>query len=217
MFIIIIGCGRFGINLAKELTDDGNDVCIIDRNGDKLNALGSGFNGQRIKGIEFDSDNLVDAGVNQADALIAVTADDNINITVSLIADRIFHVPKIIARVNDPEKRFFYNKLGIDTINPIQYEIEVLKSKLSVKSLEVISTLDNDYELIELLVNKQKAIFVGEVEERYHCIISGLMREGLTKLPKKEEQIQNGDRIFCTIHKKDRDKLINFLCKEIFL
>ena len=130
MHIVIIGCGKLGSNLAKGLSDEGNDICIIDRNGDKLNTLGSGFNGQRIKGIEFDSDKLIEAGVNQADALLAVTSDDNINITVSLIAERIFHVPNIIARVNDPQKNDIYNQLGINTINPIQYEIEMLKKKI---------------------------------------------------------------------------------------
>jgi len=217
MYIIIIGCGRFGSNLAKELSNDGNDVCIIDRDGDKLNALGSGFNGQRIKGIEFDSDNLVEAGINEADALVAVTADDNINITVSLIADKIFKVPKIIARVNNPEKNFFYHKIGINTINPIQYEIEIIKSKLPVKSLEVVSTLDSNFEIIELPVNKEKTAFVGEIEEKCHCIISGIMSNGLVRLPKKEEQINNGDRLICTVHKNDKGKLINYLCKEIFL
>ena len=130
MHIVIIGCGRLGSNLAKGLSDEGNDICIIDRNGDKLNALGSGFNGQRIKGIEFDSDKLIEAGVNQADVLLAVTSDDNINITVSLIAEKIFHVPNIIARVNDPQKNDIYNQLGIHTINPIQYEIEMLKNQI---------------------------------------------------------------------------------------
>ena len=130
MHIVIIGCGRLGSNLAKGLSDEGNDICIIDRNGDKLNALGSGFNGQRIKGIEFDSDKLIEAGVNQADVLLAVTSDDNINITVSLIADKIFHVPNIIAKVNDPQKNDIYNQLGIHTINPIQYEIEMLKNQI---------------------------------------------------------------------------------------
>jgi len=130
MHIVIIGCGKLGSNLAKELSDEGNDICIIDRNGDKLNALGTGFNGQRIKGIEFDSDKLIEAGLNQADVLLAVTSDDNINITVSLIAEKIFHVPNIIARVNNPQKNDIYNQLGIDTINPIQYEIEMLKNKI---------------------------------------------------------------------------------------
>ncbi|SEW41696.1 potassium channel family protein [[Clostridium] fimetarium] len=130
MHIVIIGCGRLGSNLAKGLSDEGNDICIIDRNGDKLNALGSGFNGQRIKGIEFDSDKLIEAGVKQADVLLAVTSDDNINITVSLIAEKIFHVPNIIAKVNDPQKNDIYNQLGIHTINPIQYEIEMLKNQI---------------------------------------------------------------------------------------
>lgn len=132
MYIIIIGCGRLGSNLAKELADDGHDICILDRNSDRLNMLGSGFNGKRIKGIEFDSDKLIEAGVQQADALLAVTADDNVNITVSLIAKQIHHVPKIIARVNDPGKNFIYEKLDIKTINPVQSEIELLKNRLQM-------------------------------------------------------------------------------------
>lgn len=132
MYIIIIGCGRLGSSLAKGLVEEGNDICIIDHDADKLSYLGSGFNGQRIKGIEFDSDKLIEAGIKQADALLAVTPDDNINITVSLIADKIFRVPKIIARVNNPGKKIIYKQLGIDTINPIQYETEIIKSKLVI-------------------------------------------------------------------------------------
>lgn len=217
MYIIIIGCGRFGSNLANRLSDDGYDVCVIDRNGDRLNDLGSGFNGQRIKGIEFDSDNLAEAGIKKADALIAATADDNVNITVSLIADKIFQTPKIIARVNDPEKCFFYQKLGIDTINPIQYEIEILKSKLPISNLDVISNLDGEYQIIELLVNREKTICVGDIENKYHCLISSVISNGLVRLPYKDEQIRNGDRIICTIHQNDKGKLINYLYKEIFL
>lgn len=132
MYIIIVGCGRLGRSLAKGLSDDGNDISIIDRDGDKLISLGSGFNGRRIKGVEFDSDILIEAGINQADALLAVSMDDNINITVSLIAGKFYKVPKIIARVNNPGKKVIYKQLGIDTINPIQYETEIIKNKLSL-------------------------------------------------------------------------------------
>lgn len=217
MHIIIIGCGKLGSNLAKGLSDDGNDVCIIDRNSDKLNVLGSGFNGHRIKGIEFDSEILEEAGVEQADALLAVTSDDNINLTVSLIAEKVFNVPNIIARVNDPGKKFIYNKLGINTINPVQFEIEILKNKLLVKSLDVVSSLDNNYEIIELLVNKEKSTSVGDVEKKYYCIISGLIKKGIVRLPIKSEQIHKGDMIICTINKKDKGRLINSFSKEILL
>ncbi len=217
MFIIIIGCGRFGSNLAKGLSDDGNDVSIIDNSADRLNTLGSGFNGRRIKGVEYDSDNLIDAGIEQADALIAVTANDNINITVSLIAGKIYHVPKIIARVNDPDKKSFYHTLGINTINPIQYEIEIVKSKLPINSLDVISTLDNNHEIIEFLVSKDKSMTVGDIEAKFHCIISGTVKDGTVKLMKKNEKINRGDRVICTIHINDKGKLINYFCKEMFL
>lgn len=130
MYILIIGCGRLGSHLAELLADDGHNVSIIDHSLDNLNALGSGFNGQRIKGIEFDSDRLKEAGVKQADALLAVTSNDSINITVALIADKIFQVPKIVARINNPRKKSIYNQLGINTINPIQYETEIIKSQL---------------------------------------------------------------------------------------
>ncbi len=217
MYIIIIGCGRFGSKLAKDLSDDGNDICVIDRNGDKLNNLGSGFNGQRIKGIEYDSDNLTEAGISQADALIAATPDDNINITVSLIAGKIFQVPNIFARVNDPEKTYFYNKLGINTINPIQYEIELIRSRLAIGNIDIITTLDDNYEMLELLVDKDKTVTVSKLEDKFHCIISGLSKDGKLYLPKKSDVITNGVRLYCTIGVKDKGKLINYLCKEIFL
>jgi trk system potassium uptake protein TrkA len=217
MYIIIIGCGRFGSKLARDLSDDGNDICVVDRNGDKLNNLGSGFNGKRIKGIEYDSDHLIEAGIRQADAIIAVTPDDNINITVSMIAGEIFRVPKIFARVNDPEKTYFYDKLSINTINPINYEIELIKSRLPIGSVDVITAFDDNYEMLELLVDKDKSITVGRVEEKFHCIISGLKRDGKLKLPKKNDIITNGIRLYCTIGMKDKGKLINYLCKENLL
>lgn len=217
MYIIIIGCGRLGSNLAKELVDDGHDICILDRNYDKLNTLGTGFNGQRIKGIEFDSDKLMEAGIKQADALLAVTSDDNVNLTVSLIAEKIYHVPKIIARVNDPGKNFIYDKLHIKTINPVQSEIEILKSKLQIESFNVVSTLDNNFEIIELLINKEKSITVEYIEKKCSCIISFLVKNDMMSLPNKSQLINKGDRIICTIEKINKRKLINLLSKEILL
>lgn len=217
MFIIIIGCGRFGSNLAKGLSEIGVDVCVIERDTNKLNALGTGFNGRLIRGIEFDRDNLIAAGIESADAIISVTADDNINITVSLIAEQLYHVPRIIARVNEPSKAYLYEQLGITAISPIQYEIELLKSMLPFKGMEVLATLDNNYEVIEFIVNKEKSVTVVEVEEKFKCCISGIMNNGIVRLANNQELIHDGDKIFCTVHKEEKGHLINYLCKEIFI
>jgi trk system potassium uptake protein TrkA len=130
MYIIIIGCGRLGSLLAEELSESGADVTIIDRDKTRLNALGSGFNGQIIKGIEFDTDILIKAGIKNADLLLAVTPDDNVNITVSMVAKRLFNVPRVIARVCSQDKIYVYEKLGIDLINPIQLGVEALIGKI---------------------------------------------------------------------------------------
>jgi trk system potassium uptake protein len=130
VYILIVGCGHLGSSLSQDLSNQGHDICVIDRSADKLGNLGTGFNGQRIRGIEFDNDNLVAGGIKLADVLLAVTADDNINITVALVASRIFHVPKIIARANDPSRKYIYDTLGIDIINPTQLCAEILKKSL---------------------------------------------------------------------------------------
>ena len=95
-----------------------------------MENLGSGFNGIRLSGIEYDEDLLLEAGIEQTDLLLAVTPDENLNITVSLVAKKIYQVEKIIARVVNPNRTFIYDQLGIETINPIQVSVNLLKSKL---------------------------------------------------------------------------------------
>ncbi len=130
MHIIVVGCGRIGSIAARELSDGGADVAVIDRDSARLAALGSGFNGLVIKGIEFDSDNLIKAGIEKADYLLAVTPDDNVNITVSMVSKRLFNVPRVIARVCSQDKKYIYEKLALETINPTQLGVELLLSRI---------------------------------------------------------------------------------------
>jgi len=130
MYIIIIGCGRLGSTLASELSDAGYDVAVIDRESKKLDALGSGFNGLRVKGIEYDNNVLREAGINRASFVISVTPDDNLNITASLIAKNIFKIPRVIAKINEPSKKDVYKVLEIETINPTELISYIIRSKI---------------------------------------------------------------------------------------
>jgi trk system potassium uptake protein TrkA len=217
MYIIIIGCGRLGSTLAKELSDNGHDICILDRDDENLERLGSGFNGLRIKGVEYDNDKLMEAGIDRADALLAVTHDDNVNITVSMIADRVHKVPKVIARVNEPNKKFIYETIGIDTINPVQSGVDVLKSKLLVERFDVLAELWSEHEIVELLVDRQVTCTVSEIESKCSCLLSGLIRGCEMSLPKKDDTITKGDRLIATIRSDDKKKLMGLLTKEMFV
>ena len=136
MNIIIIGCGKIGSTLAKELSDTGHNISVIDRSNDKLDILGSGFNGLKVRGIEYDNEVLQEAGIENADILLAVSSDENINITISLIAKEIYKVPQIIARIVNPSRQYIYQTLEIQTINPVQLEVDILKSLISQKNNE---------------------------------------------------------------------------------
>lgn len=136
MNIIIIGCGRLGSTLANELSDAGHNISIIDRDNDRLNILGSGYNGLKIKGIEYDNDILKEAGISSADVVLAVSQDENVNITVSLIAKKIYKVPRIIARIVNPSREYIYDKLEIETINLTQLGADIFIDKLSAKKVK---------------------------------------------------------------------------------
>ena len=211
MNIIIVGCGRLGSTLANDLSNAGHNISIIDRDNERLNVLGSGYNGTKIKGIEFDNDILLEAGISNTDVILSVTPDDNINITVSLIAQTIYKVPRIIARIVNPNRKSLYEKLEIETISPTQLGADILKAKLAVKSAETIAVIDKDYEVIEIIANKTKGYSVEKTEEKYSCIISAIIREEVLILPTKNELIHQGEKIICTINKRDKDRLISSL------
>lgn len=118
MYIIIVGCGRIGSMLATDLSNEGNDVVIIDQDRLKLDDLGSGFNGLRSVGVEYDNDVLLEAGIDKADVFYAMTPNDNVNLVASQIAKKVFGVKRVISRVNDPNKQFLYDQLELESICP---------------------------------------------------------------------------------------------------
>ena len=130
MYVIIAGCRKVGSSLALELAQENHDVVVIDSDPSHFDALGSGFNGVTITGMPIDEDVLRSAGVEQADALAAVTADDNMNIMVSQVAKEIFHVPVVITRVYDPQREAIMSKMGLHTICPTTLAVTKIKSQL---------------------------------------------------------------------------------------
>lgn len=119
MKIIILGCGRLGAHLARQLDGEGHEVIVIDRNGEAFARLGSDFRGTMVLGTGIDQDILRRAGIEDADAFVAVTNGDNTNAMASEIAKLVFKVPKVVARLYDPVREDTYHTLGLmETVCP---------------------------------------------------------------------------------------------------
>ena len=130
-YVIIIGCGRLGANLASALSDDGGNVLIMDQNRDSFRRLSASFGGLSVVGNGTDLDALKQARIEDASTVIAVTNNDNTNIMVAQIARDLFHVQNVIARLFDPERETVYQEFGIKTICP---------AVLSVKEIDKLLT-----------------------------------------------------------------------------
>ena len=130
MFIIITGSGRVGTSLAYKLVEDNHDVVVLDPEAENLERLGVGFNGLTVQGVPYDIDVLKRAGVERADVVFAVSSDDNLNLVVSEIARKLFKVPRVLTRVNEPEREEVLQRMGFDTICPTKLAVESFENAL---------------------------------------------------------------------------------------
>ncbi len=143
MYVIVVGCGRVGSQLATFLSEEGHDVAIIDKKADSFRRLGSTFNGLTIKGLGFDQDVLREAGIEKADVFAAVTDLDNTNMMAVEVATKIFDVSRAIARLYNPNRSLTYQKLGLEFICGTTMLAEKLLESIIAPDVEIISTLGN--------------------------------------------------------------------------
>lgn len=130
MYVIIVGCGRVGSELAKLLSSEGHDVVVIDKSQPSFERLGSSFNGLTMVGNGFDANLLKQVGIEKADAFCALTNGDNTNLVSAQVAKKIFKVPKVIARVYDPQRAHIYAALGLDIISGTILFAAMLRDKI---------------------------------------------------------------------------------------
>ena len=130
MNVVIMGCGRVGAQLAELLEEAGHKVTILDRDAYSFHRLPSSFNGTPLVGDGTDEESLKKAGIEEADAFVAVTQGDNRNVMAAQIAKEVFNVPKVVCRIYDPLREEIYHTLGLDTISPTKVGAQLLRDKV---------------------------------------------------------------------------------------
>jgi trk system potassium uptake protein TrkA len=135
MKVIIMGCGRTGAQLASMLDADGHQVTILDIDDYGFRRLPADFSGTAIVGDGTDNESLKKAGIQEADAFIALTQGDNRNIMAAQMARHIYKVPKVLLRVYDPLRRELYNDLGLSAFSPTIIFSQLLRDNLLDRGL----------------------------------------------------------------------------------
>lgn len=213
MYIVIIGSGSLGSTIARELGNE-HDIVVIDKDSQNLSRLGIGFNGKILQGVEFDTDILIDAGIDKAEVVLAVSPDDNTNIMALQTAKELFGVKNVIARVSNLSMGPIYKSLGIETVSPTRLAADVIKTKIFNKGEMDIVALDDNISIIQLFIKKNK-LRVDYIEKKYQCSISAIVRYGEVQIAADDDVVYKGDSIICSIGKENKGKIIEDLTKEI--
>jgi len=130
VFVVIMGCGRLGAELAVILEADGHDVSILDVDKYAFDHLPVDFKGQKVLGDGTDQDTLRRAGAERADAFVAATRGDNRNALAVQIAKHVFQIKRVGGVIFDPIREEVYRGLGIRTINPTKLEAGLLRQSI---------------------------------------------------------------------------------------
>ncbi len=142
MKLVVIGCGRVGAAVSRELAAEGWDVTAVDEKEEALARLGPRWSGGFIVGHGMDAEILRKAGVPDADAVVVATSGDNTNLVVGQVVEKRWAVPCVVVRVLDPARADFYAARGMRTICPTQTAISALTAavrKETRDSVEVTS------------------------------------------------------------------------------
>ena len=215
MNIIICGAGRVGFTIAKLLSEQGHSITVIDQSSEDIQKINDSLDVKAIVGKATYPTILEKANASEADMIIAVTRNDEINMLICQIAFSIFKIPKKIARIRsqdylNPKFTRVYNKenLPIDVI--ISPEIEIARSiqrKLEAPgALDSVPFANNKIRLLEILINKNCKLIdikLNELTKKFPNLeanVIGIIRDEKFIIPKKNDEVKYNDKIYVIIN-----------------
>jgi len=208
MYVIIVGCGRVGSELAMLLSNEGHNVVVIDKSDASFERLGTTFNGLTLVGNGFDLGLLKQAGIEKADAFCAVTNGDNTNLVSAQVAKRIFKVPKVIARIYDPQRAHIYAALGLDIISGTILFAAMLRDKIIESRFTSYLIETKDLGVIEIDIKGDLAgKFVREINMPGELLAVAIIRLQGVMLPEPDTILKDKDVLMAAVKVASLDKI----------
>lgn len=205
MHVVIMGCGRVGATLAKDLEAKGHTVAVIDQNREAFRRLGSEFKGTTVAGVGFDRDTLVEAGVEKATAFAAVSNGDNSNILAARVARETYGVANVVARIYDPGRAEIYQRLGIPTVATVLWTTDQIMRRL-LPSGSQSEWRDSSGTVVLSEVHVDSG-WHGEpislIEKNTNARVAFITRLGKGLIPDSDTILQDGDLVHVIAAEKD--------------
>ena len=213
MYIMIVGGGKAGYYLAKQLVEDGHEVLVIEKDAAKCQQIADELGDIVLRGDGCEGVTLEAAGTGRADLFIAVTGDDEDNLVACQVAKNRFSVRRTVALINNPKNEAIFKKLGIDTtISSTALILANIEQELPSHPLIPLLTIKGGgLEMVEVKVPSYSAIVGKRIDELLlpqQCLITLIIdEEGAPRVPTSDTSIRAGDELVAVCRRESEDAL----------
>jgi len=219
VFVIVVGGGKVGYYLTKELIEAGHEVVLLEKTRARAVQISDEIGSVVLARDGSEGSSLAEAGANRADIVAAVTGDDEDNLVICQMAKHHFSVKRTIARVNNPKNELLFRHLGVDEIiSPTRMILGAIEQDIPVHELLHLADLGSgDLELIEaLLTDESPAIgrTTGELSMPEGCTLFAYIRDGKALQVRPETQFRGGDKVIVIGRRECEDALRGTLIGE---
>jgi trk system potassium uptake protein TrkA len=224
MKVVVVGGGLVGSTLAEKLSGDGHDVMLVEQNRDLISDLNERLDIQTIRGNGATIPVLMNAGIEDADLLLATTDSDEANMVVALVGSVIFKVPKVAARLRDTGHEEGFRRIAREpgeervAINPDLAAVEKILSLMPVPgAVDVVSFFDGNLliagfhikagsEFAGLLLSHLRLLFPATP-----MLVVAIRRDGRWRVPFGDDEIRAGDLVYFAMDPTELDNVLVLL------
>jgi trk system potassium uptake protein TrkA len=210
LYVIIVGGGKVGYHLTRELLQEGHEVLVIEKDRKTHDQLADALGETVMYGDGCEIRTMTEAGMGRANVVVAVTGDDEDNLVICQMAKRKFGVPRTIARVNDPKNEELFKELGIDqTVSSTRIIFNLLEQQIETGQVIPLAALKKgEIEVVEADITPGSAVDgmkIAQLDLPPNTLIISVIREGHAILPHADTKLRQGDSVIAMI-KADREK-----------
>jgi trk system potassium uptake protein len=199
MFVLVVGGGKVGYYLTKELIESGHEVVLMEKDRARAAQIVDELGSIVVPHDGCEGKYLGEAGSNRADIVAAVTGDDEDNLVICQMAKHHFDVPRTIARVNNPKNEELFRHLGVDEIiSPTRMALGSIEQDIPVHELLHLAALDNELEIIEAKLQFHSPAVgktAGDITIPEGCSLFAVIRDGKATPMRSDMVLQEGDKV----------------------
>jgi len=220
MYIVIVGAGRIGFNLAQKLIQDKHAVTVIEKDKARCEGISQNMNAMVINGDGCEPRYLEDAKVDRADVVAAVTADDEDNLIICQLAKEVFSVRRTVARVNNPRNEHIFTELGVDVpVNSTTIIAKIIEEEVSFEDVINLMTFKRGrLALVRVDLTSESPIIdkcVKDITIPENSVFVSIVRGDTIIVPKGETVLRKGDDIIALTLIENEQQLLDILIGKV--